>query len=82
MRHLLKLIDGYFISGYSEGDNPESSMKLVPGAYEEAKKYLENHPSLEYFDKVVVLSLCPNIFDTQSISSLFDNIKVVNECLV
>ncbi len=44
LRHVLNVIEGYFISGYADGgDKPDKQLKLVPGAFQEAKKFLENH---------------------------------------
>ncbi|ECY6337593.1 type II toxin-antitoxin system antitoxin DNA ADP-ribosyl glycohydrolase DarG [Salmonella enterica] len=42
LRHVLNAIEGHMISGYSDGgDIPDKQLMLVPGAAEEAKRYLE-----------------------------------------
>ncbi|TVR55951.1 MAG: Appr-1-p processing protein [Spirochaetaceae bacterium] len=41
LRHVLREIDGYLISGYADdGDAPDRQLQLVPGAAEEAKAFL------------------------------------------
>jgi O-acetyl-ADP-ribose deacetylase (regulator of RNase III) len=43
--HVLNAIEGYFISGYADGgDKPDKQLELVPGALQEAEKYLQNFP--------------------------------------
>lgn len=45
LRHVLNAIEGHFISGYADGgDTPDKILQLVPGAIEEAKKFLDSHP--------------------------------------
>ncbi len=45
LRHVLREIDGYFVSGYADsGDTPDKELSLVPGAVEEAEEFLMNHP--------------------------------------
>lgn len=45
LRHVLKSIEGHFISGYADGgDLPTKQLKLVPGAVEDAKRFLQDHP--------------------------------------
>lgn len=57
LRHVLAAIEGYLISGYGDGgDAPDKPLELVPGAVEDAKKFLKGHPStLERFDRVAKL---------------------------
>lgn len=44
LRHVLKAIDGYFISGYADGcDAPEKHLNLIPGALEDARSFLQQH---------------------------------------
>jgi O-acetyl-ADP-ribose deacetylase (regulator of RNase III) len=44
LRHVLREIDGYFISGYADGgDTPAKELELVPGAVNEAEAFLANH---------------------------------------
>ncbi len=54
IRHVLNAMEGYMISGYADGgDKPDKELKLMPGAYNEAAKFLQNHPKTnQYFDKV------------------------------
>ena len=45
LRHLLKTIEGHLISGYADGgDMPGKELELVPGAVEDARAHLEDHP--------------------------------------
>lgn len=45
LRHVLREIDGYFVSGYADGgDAPDKELALVPGAAEDAEKFIEDHP--------------------------------------
>lgn len=45
LRHVLNAIEGHYISGYADGgDAPDKPLQLVPGAAEEAKQFLEQHP--------------------------------------
>lgn len=52
--HVLKAIEGHFLSGYADGgDGPGKQLTLVPGAYEEARSFLENKPSTRvHFQRV------------------------------
>jgi O-acetyl-ADP-ribose deacetylase (regulator of RNase III) len=54
LRHVLKEIEGYYISGYgSGGDRPDKKLELVPGAVEEAHRYLAGQPETrERFERV------------------------------
>ena len=54
LRHVLKEIEGYYISGYgSGGDRPDKKLELVPGAVEEAHSYLASQPQTkERFERV------------------------------
>ncbi len=54
LRHVLNAIEGHFVSGYSDGgDAPEKPLNLVPGAIEEARAYLLQHPQTKCrFDRV------------------------------
>ncbi len=46
LRHVLKAIEGYYISGYGEGgDEPGKSLELVPGATTDAEAVLKSHPN-------------------------------------
>ena len=45
LRHVLRQIDGYFVSGYSDnGDAPDKELGLVPGSPADAEKFLLDHP--------------------------------------
>ena len=54
LRHVLAAIEGYMISGYGDGgDMPEKPLELVPGASNEARRFLKDHPAtLERFERV------------------------------
>lgn len=57
MRHVLNAIEGHMVSGYADGgDSPAKQLKLVPGAIEDATKYLRDNPfTRERFNRVVDL---------------------------
>lgn len=57
LRHVLNRIEGHLIAGYSDGgDDPEKSLTLVPGAVEDAKKFLDQHDtSRSRFERVTKL---------------------------
>lgn len=57
LRHVLKAIEGYFISGYADGgDMPNKPLKLVPGSVEDAQQFLSKHTnSYANFEKVTEL---------------------------
>ena len=43
LRHVLNAIEGHLVSGYADGgDAPDSQLRLVPGALQEARAFLEN----------------------------------------
>ncbi len=45
LRHVLHAIEGHLVSGYADGgDAPYKHLKLVPGAIDEARTFLQNHP--------------------------------------
>ena len=54
LRHVLNAIEGHFLSGYADGgDKPDKQLKLVPGAYQDAAKFLETHQETKkHFDRV------------------------------
>lgn len=46
LRHVLRQIDGYFVSGYADnGDAPGKELSLVPGSAADAEKFLLDHPA-------------------------------------
>lgn len=42
IRHVFKAIEGHMLSGYIDGDAPDTQLQLVPGALEEAIAFLKN----------------------------------------
>ncbi|MBN2325884.1 MAG: macro domain-containing protein [Candidatus Omnitrophica bacterium] len=54
LRHVLKNMEGHFISGYADGgDAPEKKLNLVPGAVDEAQAFLQKRPdTLSRFERV------------------------------
>jgi O-acetyl-ADP-ribose deacetylase (regulator of RNase III) len=54
LRHVLRAMDGHFLSGYGEGgEQPEKLLEIVPGAQQDAVAVLQQHqPTLERFDRV------------------------------
>lgn len=41
LAHVLKAIEGYFVSGYADGgDAPDKQLHLVPGVYDDAHRFL------------------------------------------
>jgi O-acetyl-ADP-ribose deacetylase (regulator of RNase III) len=57
LRHVLSAIEGHLVAGYDDGgDAPGKELKLVPGATEDAGRYLEQHEDARTrFDKVTEL---------------------------
>ena len=57
LRHVLEKMDGHFISGYGDGQNkPDTPIRLLPGATEEAENFLRDHPDTrERFERVAQL---------------------------
>ncbi len=57
LRHVLKTIEGHFVSGYADGgDAPEKQLELVPGAIDDAQAALEiDYSARERFDRVADL---------------------------
>ena len=57
LTHVLREIEGYFISGYRDGgDQPDKQLELVPGAVADATAFLEKHPDTHTrFDRVADL---------------------------
>ena len=46
LRYVLSAIEGYFISGYTDGgDNRHKHIELVPGAVDDAEALLREHPN-------------------------------------
>jgi O-acetyl-ADP-ribose deacetylase (regulator of RNase III) len=57
LRNVLARVEGHFVSGYADGgDDPGKQLELVPGAVEEAERFLSQHASTRArFDKVADL---------------------------
>lgn len=57
LRHVLKTIEGHFVSGYADGgDAPDKPLSLVPGAVDDASAFLEaNADTRARFDRVGAL---------------------------
>jgi O-acetyl-ADP-ribose deacetylase (regulator of RNase III) len=57
LRHVLRQIEGYFVSGYADGgDAPNKELALVPGAVEDAETFLASHPDTRLrFERVADL---------------------------
>jgi hypothetical protein len=51
---VLKVVEGHMITGYADGgDAPDKQLELVPGAAEEAERFLQNEvETLSRFDRV------------------------------
>lgn len=54
LRHVFSTIEGYMISGYGDGgDAPDKPLQLVPGAADDARAFLKDHPAtLARFERV------------------------------
>lgn len=57
LRHVLNAIEGHFVCGYADGgDKPDKQLQLVPGAIDDAARFLEQHPDTrERFNRVAEL---------------------------
>jgi O-acetyl-ADP-ribose deacetylase (regulator of RNase III) len=57
LRQVLKAIEGHLVSGYADGgDQPGKQLKLVPGAIEDARSFLQQYPDTRArFEKVADL---------------------------
>lgn len=57
LRHVLNRIEGHLVSGYSDGgDDPQKQLSLVPGAVQDAARFLEPYrETSERFERVVNL---------------------------
>ena len=54
LRHVLRAVEGHLISGYAEGgDAPDKRLELVPGAFDDARAFLDDHAETQSrFDRV------------------------------
>lgn len=57
LRHVLNQIEGHLVSGYADGgDTPNKQIELVPGAYDEATRFLISDEETQYrFGRVSTL---------------------------
>jgi hypothetical protein len=57
LRHVLRDIEGHLVSGYADGgDAPDKLLSIVPGAADEAEKFLaEHHETQARFERVARL---------------------------
>lgn len=57
LRHVLREVEGYFISGYAGGgEEPDKQLQLVPGAVSDAEAFFDEHASTrQRFDRVADL---------------------------
>jgi O-acetyl-ADP-ribose deacetylase (regulator of RNase III) len=57
LRHVLREIEGHFISGYADGgDDPAKQLQLLPGALDEASRIIATQPNTSArFERVVEL---------------------------
>ncbi len=57
LRHVLNEMEGHYISGYGDGgDTPDKTLRLVPGAREEAEAILKAHQHTQrHFEQVIDL---------------------------
>jgi hypothetical protein len=48
LRHVLNKIEGHYIQGFADGQNsPDTSIRILPGAVEEAANFLQEHSATE-----------------------------------
>ena len=54
LRHVLREIEGHLIAGYADGgDAPDKQLTIVPGAIDEAERFLgQHHESFDRFERV------------------------------
>lgn len=57
LRQVLAKVEGYHLSGFRDGgENPDKELELVPGAADDAERFLADHPdALARFDRVNAL---------------------------
>ena len=46
LNKVLELLEGHFIRGYGDSQRPDVEIELLPGAVEEADRFLETHPAV------------------------------------
>ncbi|MEX2488715.1 MAG: macro domain-containing protein [Pseudomonadales bacterium] len=54
LRHVLNAVEGHLLSGYADGgDAPDKPLQLVPGAVDDASRYIKQYPdTMARFDRV------------------------------
>jgi O-acetyl-ADP-ribose deacetylase (regulator of RNase III) len=57
LRHVLNAVEGHFVAGFADGgEKPGKEISLVPGAVEDAKQFLADHPDTKSrLDRVAAL---------------------------
>ena len=57
LRHVLSRIEGHFVIGYGAGDDrPDTAIEVLPGVWERAEQFLEDHAETrDRFDRVANL---------------------------
>jgi O-acetyl-ADP-ribose deacetylase (regulator of RNase III) len=56
LRHVLVEVEGHLITGYVDGDSPDTVLELVPGAVDKAEAFLVSHDvTQERFERVAQL---------------------------
>ena len=57
LRHVIRQVEGHLITGYADGgDAPSKPLELIPGAVEDADKFLRSSPdTLDRFNRVTSL---------------------------
>ena len=57
LRHVLHAVEGHLVLGYADGgDAPDKELTLIPGAVNDARAFLQNHPDTrDRFDRVTAL---------------------------
>jgi hypothetical protein len=57
LSHVLKSVEGHYITGYADGgDDPTKQLEIIPGAIQDAKRFLANDADIkERFDRVAEL---------------------------
>jgi len=73
LRHLLAAVEGHLVSGHGDGrGTPDAPLALVPGAFEEARAFLERHPeTLARMERVAkLIEGCESPFGTDLLSTV------------
>jgi O-acetyl-ADP-ribose deacetylase (regulator of RNase III) len=62
LNKVLEILEGHFIRGYGDNQQPDVEIELLPGASDAATEYLQNHPELQ--DRLVRVSRLIAGFET------------------